>query len=83
MLHQKWIIFHIDMYEGRLLMVPRQSSTNIINDALDNRNSNNCKVSFGVIKVYCNNEIVIITYNLYPYIRVKYDIFSQKQYPIV
>ena len=45
------IVFHIVMYEGRLLMVPRQSSTNIINDALDNRNSNNCKVSFGVIKV--------------------------------
>ena len=45
------IVFHIDMYEGRLLMVPRQSSTNIINDALDNRNSNNCKVSFGVIEL--------------------------------
>ena len=45
------IVFHIDMYEGRLLMVPRQSSTNVINDALDNKNSNSCKVSFGVIEL--------------------------------
>ena len=40
------LICHVEVPEGRLLMIPQKTSKNLNDNALDNRNGNNCKVNF-------------------------------------
>ena len=40
------LICHVEVSEGRLLMIPQKTSKNLNDNALDNRNGNNCKVNF-------------------------------------
>ena len=38
------LIFNIEVSEGRLLMIPKQHTNNVIEDAVDNGQHNTCKV---------------------------------------
>ena len=40
------LICHVEVSEGRLLVIPQKTSKNLNDNTLDNRNGNNCKVNF-------------------------------------
>ena len=44
------LICDLEVSDGRLLMIPQKNSKNLIEDALDNRNDNKCKVSLEISK---------------------------------
>ena len=48
------LICYVKVSEGRLLMIPQKTSKNLIEDALDNRNDNNCKVNLKIFEKLLN-----------------------------
>ena len=55
------LICHVKVFEGRLLMIPQKTSKNLVDDAQDNKNGNNCKVNF---KIFEKFELFKILANL-------------------
>ena len=52
------LICHVKVSEGRLLMIPQKTSKNLIEDALDNIDANNCKVNIEILETFELLEIL-------------------------